>query len=70
MDTANLRVFEEFIETIKCVTSSKEIQPSFLNNEQCFTKSQELGFYTVTFLILGLLKKVFKHYVEDLFFEA
>jgi Transposase DDE domain len=57
MASANLGVLEEFIETIKCVTSSREIQSSFLINEQCFTRSRKLGFDTVTFLILSLLKK-------------
>jgi Transposase DDE domain len=57
MACANLSVLEEFIETIKCVTSSKEIQSSFLSKEHCFTRSRKLGFDTVTFLILSLLKK-------------
>ena len=57
MASTNLSVLEEFIETIKCVSTSREIQSSFLTNEQCFTRARKVGFDTVTFLILGLLKK-------------
>ena len=57
MAIANLGVLEEFTETIKCVSGSREIQSAFLNEQQSFTRSRKLGFDTVTHLILGLLKK-------------
>lgn len=57
MTLAKISVLEEFIKTIKCVSTSREIQSFFLTNEHCFTRARKLGFDTVTFLILSLLKK-------------
>ena len=57
MTSAKISVLEEFIQTIKCVSTSREIQSFFLTNEQSFTRARKLGFDTVTFLILSLLKK-------------
>ena len=36
MTPAKISVLEEFIETIKCVSTSREIQSFFLKNEQSF----------------------------------
>lgn len=57
MASAKISVLEEFIEGINCVSISKDIQSLFLFNKHCFTRSRKLGFDTVTFLILSLLKK-------------
>ena len=57
MAAANLGVLEEFTETIKYVSESREIQSAFLNGQRSFTRTRKLGFDTVTHLILGLLKK-------------
>ena len=57
MASAKISVLEEFIESINCVSVSKDFQSLFLFNKHCFTRSRKLGFDTVTFLILSLLKK-------------
>lgn len=57
MTTANLGILEEFIETIKCVSSSKELQSYFLHSRESFTRSRKLNFADVSFIILGMLKK-------------
>jgi Transposase DDE domain len=57
MANANLGVLQEFIETIKCVASSRDLQSTFLSHESSFTRTRKLGFAMVTYLILGLLKK-------------
>ncbi len=57
MASAKISVLEEFIDSIKCVSSAREIQSLFLINKHCFTRTRKLGFDTVTFLILSLLKK-------------
>ena len=57
MASAKISVLEEFIESIKYVSSAREIKSLFLVNKHCFTRSRKLGFDTVTFLILSLLKK-------------
>lgn len=57
MAKAKISVLEEFIESIKYVSSSKEFLSLFLVSDHCFTRSRKLGFDTVTFLILSLLKK-------------
>lgn len=57
MTTANLSILEEYIQTINCVSESKDLQSAFLQSPENFTRSRKLSFEGVTFLILGLLKK-------------
>lgn len=57
MATTNLRVLESFNQTIDFVSTSRDMHCSLLKNKHAFSRKGKLGFDTVTYLILGLLKK-------------
>jgi Transposase DDE domain len=57
MTNANINVLEAFKETIEIVGNNKDLRFFVLNDQNAFTRDRKANFSTVTYLVLGMLKK-------------